>query len=42
MQYVVETKYMGERAVPGKATELLGTETREVSNLCTPAFLFRC
>jgi len=29
-KYVVETKYMGERAVPGKATELLSTDAREV------------
>lgn len=29
-KYVVETRYEGERAVPGKATELLSTEAREV------------
>jgi len=29
-QYKVETKYMGERGVPGGPTQLLGTEEREV------------
>ena len=29
-QYKVETKYMGERGVPGGPTQLLGTEAREV------------
>ena len=32
MQYVVETRFEGERRIPGKATELLGTEAREVSS----------
>jgi hypothetical protein len=29
-KYVVETKYMGERTVPGRPTELLSTDVREV------------
>mmetsp|Transcript_12732 Transcript_12732/g.38394 ORF Transcript_12732/g.38394 Transcript_12732/m.38394 type:complete len:189 (-) Transcript_12732:457-1023(-) len=29
-QYVVETRYVGEQRVPGAATELVGTEAREV------------
>eukprot|EP00208_Stichococcus_sp_RCC1054_P006745 CAMPEP_0206141194 /NCGR_PEP_ID=MMETSP1473-20131121/12064_1 /ASSEMBLY_ACC=CAM_ASM_001109 /TAXON_ID=1461547 /ORGANISM="Stichococcus sp, Strain RCC1054" /LENGTH=179 /DNA_ID=CAMNT_0053535655 /DNA_START=30 /DNA_END=569 /DNA_ORIENTATION=- len=29
-QYVVETKFVGEQRVPGAATELVGTEAREV------------
>lgn len=38
-KYVVETKYEGERAIPGGPTELLGTEAREVCLNFTLAFL---
>ena len=33
-QYVVETKFVGEQRVPGGATELVGTEAREVRCCC--------
>ena len=30
MQYVVETRFVGERRVPGAPVEVVGKETREV------------
>lgn len=37
VQYVVETKYVGEHEIPGAATEVVGRETHVVStrSLCS-------